>query len=171
MGAYMRLCVLAYQPRRPAMNVFLRFARYLAPHRLRIGLVLLFTALFVLANTAAYWLAASFLQALFTGGLGTSAAAAGSSLNDILKAWTASLLLGSTPNETLFRAALAIVLAFLLKNLFSYLQLFHVSFVEQRVIKQLRDELFAHLLRQDLAFFQTRRRGHLISTVLNDVES
>jgi len=35
------------------MNVFLRFARYLAPHRLRIGLVLLFTALFVLANTAA----------------------------------------------------------------------------------------------------------------------
>ncbi len=150
------------------MNVVRRFAGYLKPHAGHIAATLASTMLFVVFSSAAYWLAASFLTALFAGGL--QAPASSSTINDTLKNWTAWLLVGSTPGKTLIRAALAIVLAFFGKNLFGYLQLWYVSFVEQRVIKEIRDELVGHLLRQDLAFFQTERRGHLISAVLNDVE-
>ncbi len=129
---------------------------------------LLATLLFVAFNGAAYWLSASFLAALFQGGLET--AADSGSLNALLKNATAALLVADTPQGTLTRAALAIVIAFLGKNLFAYMQLWYVSFVEQRVIKSLRDELFSKLMRQDLAFFQRERRGDLISGVLNDVE-
>ena len=150
------------------MNVVRRFAGYMKPHAGHIAATLVSTVLFVLFSSAAYWLAASFLTALFSGGLQPPEGAG--SINDLLKSWTAMLLMGNSPEQTLFKAAIAIVIAFLGKNLFGYLQLWYVSFVEQRVIKDLRDELMGHLLRQDLAFFQTERRGHLISTVLNDVE-
>jgi len=145
-----------------------RFARYLAPHTPHIIAMLLSTALFVVFSSSAYWLAASFLTALFNGTLAPADTATG--LNGLLKHWTALLLVGPTPRATLTRAAVAIVIAFFGKNLFGYLQLFYISHVEQRVIKELRDQLFGHLLRQDLAFFQRERRGTLISTVLNDVE-
>ncbi len=151
------------------MSVFRRFTGYLAPYSAHIVAVLACTTLFVAFSSAAYWLAASFIQALFTGGL--SGVENPVSLNDQLKQWTALLLESPTPQGTLLRAAIAIVFAFFAKNLFGYLQLFYVSFVEQRVIKQLRDQLFGHFLRQDLAFFQRHRRGHLISAVLNDIET
>lgn len=179
------------------MNVIRRFWPYLRPHWKHVLASLLATGLFVLFNAAAYWLSASFLAALFQGGLEASADAtigtAGApletgpdaadgdgfvdsvtwvqdTLNARLKALTATLLIADSPEQTLLRAALAIVLAFLGKNLFSYLQLWFVSHVEQRVIKQLRDDLFARLMRQDLAFFQRERRGDLVSGVLNDIE-
>ncbi len=153
------------------MHVFRRFSKYLVKYWFHILLVLLCTWLFVAFSSAAYWLGASFLQTLFAGGLETVAEPGkASSINDTLKYWTASLIGGETPLDTLTRAAIAIFVAFLAKNLFSYLQLYFVSFVEQRVIKDLRDQLFTHLLRQDLSFFHDQRRGHLISTVLSDVE-
>lgn len=150
------------------MNVLRRFLPYVRPHWGHVAASLAATGLFVVCNGAAYWLSASFLAALFQGGLETGAG--GESLNDLLKRATAALLVADTPQGTLLRAAAAIVIAFLGKNLFSYLQLYYVSYVEQRVIKALRDDLFLRLMRQDLAFFQRERRGDLISGVLNDVE-
>ncbi len=150
------------------MNVLRRFWPYIRPHWWHIALSLVATMLFVVFNGAAYWLSASFLAALFQGGLETSASS--DTLNALLKNATAALLVTDTTQGTLIRAALAIVIAFLGKNLFSYMQLWYISFVEQRVIKTLRDELFSKLMRQDLAFFQRERRGDLISGVLNDVE-
>jgi len=150
------------------MNTLRRFAGYMRPHLGYIVATLISTGLFVIFSSAAYWLSASFLSALFSGGLSTPEQT--SSLNDLLKHWTAVLLVRDDPTQTLIRAAVMIVIAFFGKNLFSYLQLWFVSFVEQRVIKEIRDQLLGHLLRQDLAFFQLEHRGHLISTVLNDVE-
>ena len=149
-------------------HILVRFAAYLRPHTPHILAMLVSTGLFVVFSTAAYWLAASFLSALFQGSL--SDAGTASDLNSVLKQWTNALLVADSTQQTLFRAAIAIVVAFFGRNLFGYLQLYYISHVEQRVIKELRDQLFGHLLRQDMAFFQRERRGHLISTVLNDVE-
>jgi ATP-binding cassette, subfamily B, bacterial MsbA len=150
------------------MSIFRRFALYLKPHSLHIAAILLSTTLFVAFSSAAYWLAASFLTTLFSGELAVNID--DRSLNGLLKLWTAKLLVGGDTQTTLFRAAMAIVLSFFGKNLFGYLQLYYVSFVEQKVIKELRIDLFNVLLLQDLTFFQKRERGHLISAVLNDVD-
>lgn len=149
-------------------HVLKRFARYLYPHTPHIIAMLLSTALFVLFSTAAYWLSASFLSALFQGQLAEPGSGGG--LNGLLKQWTYALLVADSPQQTLFRAAMAIVAAFFGRNLFGYLQLYYISHVEQRVIKELRDHLFSHLLRQDLGFFQREHRGTLLSAVLNDVQ-
>lgn len=79
--------------------------------------------------------------------------------------------MSDSSQATLTRASLAIVFAFLGKNLFAYLQLYYDSFIEQKVIKDLRDQLVGKLIKQDLAYFQSVEQGSLVSTVLNDVET
>ncbi len=153
------------------MKILVRFFKYLLPYWRYLLAVFASTGLFVVFAAAAYWLAAAFLQTLFYGepaSIATSLSDA--SINEKLKFYTAALLIGDSPQITLFHTAIAIILAFMAKNLFNYLQLFYDSYLEQRVIKDLRDEIFTHLLRQDLAFFQEHQRGSLISTILNDVE-
>lgn len=153
------------------MKIFLRFARYLVPYWRHLIATLVSTFLFVGFSAAAYWLAGSFLQVVFTGQLGSAVPSMDSfSLNLWLKNATSRLLVAPSHTETLLRTAGFIVVAFLGKNLFGYLQLFFVSFIEQRVIKDLRDELFHHFMFQDLAFFHGEKRGHLLSTTLNDVQ-
>ncbi|MBD3165356.1 ATP-binding cassette domain-containing protein [bacterium] len=153
-----------------AMRVFARFTPYLLRYWPHLAATLLSTGLFVLFTAAAYWLAGSFLHVLFTGDIASQINQTDPSLNDRLKAVTSHLLVTDTRLMTLFYTAVAIVAAFLGKNLFGYLQLYFISFIEQRVIKDLRDQMFSHLLKQDLGFFHERRRGDVMSTLLNDVQ-
>jgi len=62
-----------------------------------------------------------------------------------------------------------ILLAFLLKNLFGYLQAYSLAYVEQGVIKDLRNDLYKHIHRLSLGYFTNERTGNLISRVTNDV--
>lgn len=123
-------------------------------------------------SSLAYWLAASFLETLFNGNLqAVVKPESWTDLNGILKYYTSLLIVSDSSQATLTRASLAIVFAFLGKNLFAYLQLYYDSFIEQKVIKDLRDQLVGKLIKQDLAYFQSVEQGSLVSTVLNDVET
>ncbi len=46
---------------------------------------------------------------------------------------------------------------------------FAMGYVAQRVIRDLRNQLFERIIRQGAAFFGTQSTGHLISRVMNDV--
>ncbi len=74
------------------------------------------------------------------------------------------------PTEALGRMCLLILLAFLLKNLFDYGQSFLMVSVEQAVVRDLRNRLYAHLHRLPLAFFHGERTGILASRIVNDVQ-
>lgn len=68
-----------------------------------------------------------------------------------------------------------IVLAFLasavLYALATYLQTYLVGWVGQRVLQDLRLQLFAHLQRLSLGFYSRNRAGVIISRLTNDVEA
>jgi len=53
----------------------------------------------------------------------------------------------------------------------SYLQVFLMAGVSQRVVRQLREQLFAHLQRLPLSYFDSRTRGEIMSRLANDVEA
>ena len=63
-----------------------------------------------------------------------------------------------------------ILLSFLLKNLFRYLALFFMSPVRNGVIRDLRNELYNHLLRLPLGYFTEERKGNLLSRITSDVQ-
>lgn len=62
------------------------------------------------------------------------------------------------------------IVVFLLKNLFSYLQTYFMSTVEQGMIKDIRFDLYSHFHKLSLSFFTEEKKGILISRIINDVQ-
>lgn len=65
--------------------------------------------------------------------------------------------------------AAAIVGANLLKGVGSYFSAYMMADVGQRVVMDVRNALFAHMLNQSAAFFSRRTSGQLMSRIMNDV--
>lgn len=63
-----------------------------------------------------------------------------------------------------------ILISFLLKNLFRYLALFFMAPVRSGIIRDLRNELYGHLLHLPLGYFSEERKGNLLSRITADVQ-
>ena len=66
--------------------------------------------------------------------------------------------------------AIAILILYLAKGLFSYFSTYLMSFVGQRTVMDLRNRLYRHVLQQSVAFFKTKSTGTLMSHITTDVE-
>ena len=74
-------------------------------------------------------------------------------------------------NDTIaFRFWAAMILgAYLAKGLGSYFSTYLMTDIGQRVVRDLRDQLFRHILDQSATFFSRRTTGQLMSRITNDV--
>jgi subfamily B ATP-binding cassette protein MsbA len=66
--------------------------------------------------------------------------------------------------------ALAIVVLYLAKGVFSYFSTYLMSYVGQRTVMDLRNRLYRHILRQSVDFFSSKSTGTLMSHITTDVE-
>ena len=95
-------------------------------------------------------------------------AAASAFVTYLIKPITDRVLPGDNGMPFSFWAAL-ILGTYFLKGLGSYFSTYLMTDVGQRVVRDLRDELFRHTLDQSAAFFSRRTTGQLMSRVTNDV--
>jgi subfamily B ATP-binding cassette protein MsbA len=63
----------------------------------------------------------------------------------------------------------AILLAYLAKGVGAYFSAYLMTDIGQRVVRDLRDQLFRHILDQSAAFFSRRSTGQLMSRITHDV--
>ena len=75
-----------------------------------------------------------------------------------------------TKIELVIYLCILMIIVFLLKNLFSYLQTYFMSTVEQGMIRDIRFELYSHFHKLSLSYFTEKRKGILISRIINDVQ-
>ena len=62
-----------------------------------------------------------------------------------------------------------IVVVYLSKGIFRFLQVYFMRYVGQKVIEQIRNELFEKIINLPLNFFNTTSTGVLMSRITNDV--
>ncbi|MCK4371649.1 MAG: ABC transporter ATP-binding protein, partial [candidate division Zixibacteria bacterium] len=103
------------------------------------------------------------------GGLVTEVSSGIDAVRDSMKNWVNDLVEAETRQDTLINFCWLIMLIAIGKNLFMYLQGFFMAFVQQSVIRSLRDRLFEKYQRLSLDYFHRRRTGQIISRVTNDV--
>jgi subfamily B ATP-binding cassette protein MsbA len=65
-------------------------------------------------------------------------------------------------------AASALVLILTLQSMFSFAQLYLLSYVGERVVADIRVALYRHLIRLPLGYYNERKTGELMSRVTND---
>ncbi len=72
-------------------------------------------------------------------------------------------------HEELVPILAAVLAVYLFKGLGSYVSDYLMTGVGQRVVKDIRDQLFRHIIDQSATFFARRTSGQLISRLTNDV--
>ena len=71
--------------------------------------------------------------------------------------------------ETFGFVTSAVLGLYLLKGIGAYISSYFMTDVGQRVVQDLRNVLFRHILRQSAAFFSSQTTGRLLSRITNDV--
>lgn len=157
------------------MALYLRILRYLRPHLGWFLLAVVATLAFAGLDAFAYVLLIPFVRALFGGdasGLpGAPEGGATAPMDRFLDATVYRLVdLEGDPLAAVQGVILLILGTFALKNLFDFVRGWLVARVEQGVTRDIRNEVYEHLLQLDLAFFGRTRTGQIISRLTHDVE-
>ena len=121
------------------MNPIRRLLRYATPYRGRLGAALLTMAVYAAASGGI----AALIKPIF---------------DNVLPF-----------QERLGLVAAALVGCYLLKGLGSYASVYLMADVGQRLVRDVRNELFGHILGQSAGFFGRRTTGQLMSRLTNDV--
>jgi subfamily B ATP-binding cassette protein MsbA len=73
--------------------------------------------------------------------------------------------------ETLKWLCIFVVMVFVIKNIFNFAEHFWITYVEQRVVKDLREQLYDSIIYQSMSFFHKHKTGDLISNITNDINA
>ena len=155
------------------MKTYLRILRYLRPQRRLFGLAVLGMTVDNALDAFSFTLLIPFLDLLFNGGrtLAQGGEMFGAGPIGGLLRWAVAGVTDDTSPMGALRGVVALLfVVILLKNIANYVWTFTVTVIEGRVTRDLRRDIYRHLLRLGFPFFQRTRTGQVISRVTNDVD-
>jgi subfamily B ATP-binding cassette protein MsbA len=156
------------------MSLYRRILAYLTPHRGLFALAIASMTLFAALDAVSITLFIPLLKVLFAGEGGAASpmmAFRGHSVAErLLDATMTRAISGAPPLHALMVVVVLLLLVFLLKNLTGYVQAVAVATVEARVTRDLRVDIYRHLVRLGLPFFQRTRGGQVLSRFTLDVD-
>ena len=154
----------------------IRLLKRVLRHRRALALTLLFTALYAAVSGVSLGMLLPFADFLFNGGapqpppdLAANADAL-ERLRHQLQLQAMAWFYAGDPREVLRRICVLLVGAFAIKGIFGFLLAAASVTLEERVLKDLRDDLFEHLQSLSMGWFARRRSGELLSRATNDVD-
>lgn len=147
-----------------------RLVPFLKPHTPVLLAAIGATAVFAVLDAAVYVLLIPFVDALFVSG-GAELGRSGSAMDRLLDAtvyqWADPT---GDPLTAVNRIILIILAVFLAKNVVLFARTYLVARAEQGVNRDLRNAVYDHLMRLDLAFFGRVRMGQIVSRLTTEVE-
>lgn len=163
------------------MKTYLRVLKYIKPYKTHLIASMIFTVFYSLLNGLSVYLTIPLLETLFNQHNANSKTVISKNIHNEATNWLNSLeeKISSTfnsfvfegdINQILLRICFLVLFAFLAKNIFGYLQSYFLAFVEQGMIKDLRNEAYFHLHKLPMSFFKNEKTGNLISRITNDVQ-
>jgi ATP-binding cassette, subfamily B, bacterial MsbA len=150
------------------MKQYSRIFQYLKAYKGKIALYFLFILFSIIFSIVSIGMLMPFLQLIFLGGKGVSS----QSSNPIIQAVNNFLNDSITKRgntQTLGIICVLMVSFILLKNLFIYLSYIVLNPLKNRVVNQLREDLYDKILRLPIGYFNEKRKGDLMSRMANDV--
>ena len=147
-----------------------RVLSYLRPHSGVLLVAIVATAAFAVLDASVYVLLIPFIEALFVSG-GAPRSASGSLMERLLDGTVYRWVdLSGDPLAAITRIIVLILLVFAVKNFFHFTRTYLVARAEQGVNRDLRNEVYDHLVELDLTFFSRVRMGQIVSRLTTEVE-
>ena len=153
------------------MKYFFRLVSYLLQYKLLIFLAVICSFIYAVMNGLSAYLIGPFLKTLFVSNAHVSPPLPVGILNKVkfeFRSFVDNILGSGDSVDVLTRLCIFIIVVIFFKNVSSYLQGYIMAFVEQGVIKDLREDIYISYHRFPLRFFQKRKTGDFISRLIND---
>ena len=154
------------------MNTFLRILKLTVPYKSTVITAFLASVLYGLFNAISLWVVGSLIGTIM-----------GVKENNLLEIndtvsmhhridyYFDQLISSSNEIGKLKAVCLFLFISFFLKNIFYYINWVCISFVELKIIRNIRNSLYSKIQNLPLSFFDKKRSGELLSITLNDVNS
>ena len=156
------------------MQLYLRVISFLKPYSGVVAGAVVASLFYVIFNSASIWLTASLIDTIFEEQPVASEVTSETetqipNLNDRLKQYTKQLIYRDDPIDTLRVLCFSILIIFILKNVFFYIQGLGMGFVNMRIVKDVRDQMYEKLNVLSMSFFDKHKAGNTASILINDV--
>jgi subfamily B ATP-binding cassette protein MsbA len=149
------------------MKQYSRIFQYLTAYKGKIVLYFLFILLSILFSIVSIGMLMPFLQLIFVGT--KTGASSGNFIIQGVNNFLDNSIKKNGHVETLGLICGLMIIFILLKNLFLYLSYYILNPLKNKVVNQLREELYDKILRLPIGFFTEKRKGDLMSRMSNDV--
>lgn len=151
------------------MKLYLRILRYLRPHTAVVLIAAAATFVFAALDAFSFVLIIPFLQTLF--GIDGPADGSAGRLSSVLDLTVGRVVdLHGDPLRALQGIIVFILLVFFVKNVVDFARAYLVARVEQGVTRDVRRDVYDHLVELDLGFFARTRAGQIVARLTHDVD-
>ena len=154
------------------MNLYWRLLRYIRPYVPLSIAGFLATLVFTALDAFSFVMLLPFLQTLLQRGDTANVDFSGTDkLNTLLRHTVGRVIEPGMPKQDLLLAIIGFILVvFLLKNLVDYVRQVLVVRLEQAVVRDLRNQVYGHLVELDLRFYHRTKAGQIIQRLTTDVD-
>jgi subfamily B ATP-binding cassette protein MsbA len=150
------------------VQLYRRLLVFLRPHRGRLAGNIIFNVIGAALDGVAFTLLIPFLNLLF---LGDDKLGDGHTwLQEMLRAVLGGLMVPNDKMASLRAISVVIVVMVVVKNLFLWLGGQLGASLQERITRDLRDTVFRHMQRLQLAWFSRTKAGQIMARILTDTE-
>ena len=151
------------------MKLYFRILKYIKPYRVLVILSLLSSIIFVAMNSLSVWMIGSLISTILNPA-DTIPIPNPDTINGTLKKFTQYLIGTGTKTEQLKTLCLLMIVIFMIKNIFLYISRVAMSFTQNRLIADIRNELFEHMQKLSISFYDKNKTSEMTSILINDVD-
>ncbi|WP_417941818.1 ABC transporter ATP-binding protein [Flavobacterium sp. RS13.1] len=161
------------------MKNFKRFLKYLIPHKKNLIISIIFNILYALFSAISMLSLFPLMKVLFSDGEKIHVKPVYEGLKSIDKRYLEdSLNYFITHNtevngalDTLIWMVIFVLTTFLLKNLFNFISIVYMTYLNNGILKDLRNDVYQKVISLPVSFFSNERKGDLISRMTSDINT
>ena len=150
------------------MKLYFRILKYIRPYRTLVILSLLCSFIFIAMNSLSVWMIGSLISTIINPET-LPTIENPTNLNDTLKLFTQQLIGEGTKIEQLKTLCGLMIVIFLIKNISLYISKVTMSFAQNKLISDIRDELFSHMQKLSISFYDKNKTSEMSSILVTDV--
>lgn len=161
------------------MKNFKRFLKYLIPYKKYQILSIIFNILYALFSSISMLSLLPMVKVLFDEGEKIRIKPAFNGMKDFdlhyienyLNYYTTTLNESKGPLITLITIVGFVLSTFFFKNLFSYLSILYMTYLNNGILKDLRQDVYRKVITLNVGFFSNERKGDLIARMTSDINT
>jgi subfamily B ATP-binding cassette protein MsbA len=152
-------------------RIYRRMLGYMAPYKALVAAGFLATLSFALLDAFSFVMLFPFLKTIFDPTAVLTFKGAGKQLEWVLEHTIGHIINPEVSRQTMLsRMVVLILIVFLIKNTCDFLKTYITVRLEQSIVRDLRTQVYTHLVELDLRFFGRTRAGQIIQRLTSDVD-